>query len=116
MAETMSDVSDQRSIRRFNMKLPVTVQSEGEAYEATTRDVSARGVFIQMDADLAPDSPLEFTLTLPPEITMTRSVRVHCTGRVLRVVRESGGPIGVVAMIDTYKFAPENAPEESKPI
>jgi hypothetical protein len=90
------------------MKLPVTVQSAaGEAIETTTRDVSARGVFIQMDADLAPDSPLEFTLTLPPEITMTRSVRVRCSGRVLRVVREVGAPVGVVAMIDNYQFVPE---------
>ena len=102
------EASEQRTIQRFDMKLPVTVKSaEGEAIETTTRDVSARGVFIQMEADMAPDSPLEFTLTLPPEITMTRSVKVHCSGRVLRVVRPADGPMGVVAIIDNYKFVPD---------
>ena len=106
--------SEQRTIQRFDMKLPVTVRSaDGEAIEATTRDVSARGVFIQMDADMAPDSPLEFTLTLPPEITMTCSVRVHCTGRVLRTVRQQDGPVGVVAIIDNYKFVPESKAAEA---
>lgn len=106
----MEEASEQRSIQRFNMQLPVTVQSkEGEAIEAKTRDVSARGVFIQMNAELAPDSPLEFTLTLPPEITMTRSVRVRCVGRVLRVARDANGQMGVVAMIDNYSFVPEDA-------
>jgi hypothetical protein len=38
---------------------------------------------------------------------MTRSVRVRCSGRVLRVVREVGAPVGVVAMIDNYQFVPE---------
>ena len=90
------------------MQLPVTVQSQnGESIEGTTRDVSARGVFILMDCDLAENSPLEFTLTLPPEITMTRSVRVHCVGKVLRVTRQAGGSVGVVAMIDNYRFVPE---------
>lgn len=104
----MEDLSEQRSIRRFDLKLPVTVQTkDSEPIEGTTRDVSARGVFILLDSELAEDSPLEFTLTLPPEITMTRSVRVHCTGKVLRVVREAGGPVGVVAMIDNYRFVPE---------
>ncbi len=112
----MEDASEQRTIRRFNMQLPVTVQTAGEAIEGTTRDVSARGVFIVLDSELAADSPLEFTLTLPPEITMTRSVRVHCTGKVLRVVREVAGPVGVVAMIDNYTFVAEDKIEEAQPL
>lgn len=104
----MEDASEQRTIRRFNMQIPVIVQAkDGEAIEGTTRDVSARGVFILMNAEMEEDSPLEFTLTLPAEITMTRSVRVHCTGRVLRVARQDDGPVGVVAMIDNYRFVPE---------
>lgn len=106
----MQDASEQRTIRRFNIQIPVTIKAEdGAAIEGTTRDVSARGVFILMNADLQEDSPLEFTLTLPAEITMTRSVRVHCSGRVLRVAREEEGPVGVVAMIDNYRFIPEAA-------
>jgi hypothetical protein len=107
----MQDPSEQRSIRRFNMQLPVSVQSQegGVAIEGTTRDVSARGIFIVLDSELAENSPLEFTLTLPPEITMTRSVSVRCKGKVLRVTRQATGSVGVVAMIDNYSFVPEEA-------
>jgi hypothetical protein len=102
------EMSDQRGIRRFSMKLPVTVQPKGgDAIEAVTKDVSARGVFIFLDSELSEDSPLEFTLTLPPEITMTRSVRVHCSGKVVRIAREGEGPIGIAAQIDSYKFVPD---------
>ena len=110
----MFEDSDQRTIRRFSMKLPVTVRAhEGDPIEAVTKDVSARGVFIVLESELAEDSPLEFTLTLPPEITMTRSVRVHCTGRVVRIAREEAGPIGIAAQIESYKFVPEPAKPES---
>lgn len=110
----MVDASEQRTIRRFNIEIPVTVQvNDGETIEGMTRDVSARGVFIRMDADLKEDSPLEFTLTLPAEITMTRSVQVQCTGRVLRVARQDDGPLGVVAMIDNYRFIPEGGATEA---
>jgi hypothetical protein len=50
-------------------------------------------------------SALDFTLTLPPEITLTESIRVRCKGRVMRV--ESGGPnskMAVAAVIDEYEF------------
>jgi hypothetical protein len=50
-------------------------------------------------------SNIDFTLTLPPEITLTESIRVRCQGRVLRV---EGGPangkVAVAAVIDEYEF------------
>ena len=53
-------------------------------------------------------SPIGFTLTLPPEITLTESIRVQCKGRVVRV--ENGtddGKLAVAAVIDEYEFLPE---------
>jgi hypothetical protein len=47
-------------------------------------------------------------LTLPPEITLTESIRVRCKGRVVRV--ESGTPankLAVAAVIDEYEFLAE---------
>ncbi len=98
-----------RTTRRFNLRLPLSVKYSGDESEVVghTRDVSARGVFFYMDKDLAAGSPIEFTLTLPPEITLTDSIRVKCTGKVVRVTSEAG-KVGVAAQIEQYDFVPQN--------
>ena len=97
--------AEQRSMRRFTMQLPVQVKIEGEDMVATTRDVSAKGVYIVTDHDgFSSDAPIEFTLTLPPEITMTQSIRVSCTGKIVRVEQDPRGKIGIAALIDHYRF------------
>ena len=57
-----------------------------------------------LTADM-PGYAIDFTLTLPPEITLTESIRVRCKGRVVRV--EGGSPsqkMAVAAVIDEYDF------------
>jgi hypothetical protein len=108
MAEPQSEM---RSTRRFSLRLPVSVKyqdTEVQELPAHTRDVSARGVYFYVDQDLEPGSPIEFTLTLPPEITLTDSIRVRCRGHIVRVhPSEEGGKLGVAAAIDHYDFVPE---------
>lgn len=87
------------------MQLPVHVKLHGNDSLATTRDVSAKGVYIYTDHDgFSSESLIEFTLTLPPEITMTQSIRVNCTGKIVRVERDARGKYGVAALIDHYRF------------
>lgn len=103
---------EQRSMRRFTMQLPVQVKLEGLETIATTRDVSAKGVYILTDHDgFSSDNAIEFTLTLPPEITMTQSIRVNCSGKVVRVERDPRGKVGVAALIDHYRFLDSSDPE-----
>jgi len=99
--------SDKRSTRRFALRLPVSVRyAENEQeHAAQTRDVSARGICFFVDSAIQAGSAIEFTLTLPPEITLTESIRVRCKGRVVRV--EGGNPankMAVAAVIDEYEF------------
>jgi hypothetical protein len=106
MAETQQD-NDKRATRRFALRLPVTVRyGENEPeHAAQTRDVSARGICFYVDSVIQAGSAIDFTLTLPPEITLTESIRVRCKGRVVRV--EGGSPankIAVAAVIDEYEF------------
>jgi hypothetical protein len=109
MAEAQQD---KRSTRRFALRLPVSVNfSANGAQEesAQTRDVSARGICFFLDSAIETGSPIEFTLTLPPEITLTESIRVRCKGKVVRV--ENGAPDGkvaVAAVIDEYEFLSES--------
>src|ERR671938_600645 len=98
--------SDQRNTRRFSLKLPLTVkfpQGDVETVPAQTKDVSARGVFFYLNSDIVAGSPIEFTLTLPPEITLTESIRVHCMGKVVRVNQGApGAQVGIAAAIEQY--------------
>jgi len=101
---------DKRVTRRFALRLPVSV-SEGDNRQektAQTRDVSARGICFFVDSAIAAGSAIEFTLTLPPEITLTESIRVRCKGKVVRV--DDGpqeGRVAVAAVIDEYEFLSE---------
>jgi hypothetical protein len=104
---------EKRATRRFALRLPVSVTyAEDGSLEksAETRDVSARGICFYVDSDIANGSAIEFTLTLPPEITMTESIRVRCKGKVVRVEGgASGGKLAVAAVIDEYEFLSEKA-------
>lgn len=104
---------EKRGARRFPLRVPVSVNRNGadsnSAKEsAQLRDVSARGICFYLDSGIEQGAHIGFTLTLPPEITLTESIRVQCLGRVVRV--EDGvseGKVGVAAVIETYEFLPE---------
>src|SRR5579863_2886221 len=109
MAEAQQE---KRSARRFALRIPVSV-ARGEQTEpsepAQLRDVSARGISFYLDAPIEEGSPIGFTLTLPPEITLTESIRVQCKGRVVRIEGvANNGKMAVAAVIEEYEFLPES--------
>ncbi len=107
MAETQQE---KRSARRFALRIPVSV-ARGERLDqsepAQLRDVSARGICLYLDSPIEQGSPIAFTLTLPPEITLTESIRVQCVGRVVRIDGANNGKMAVAAVIEEYEFIPE---------
>jgi hypothetical protein len=101
---------EKRAARRFALRVPVSVnRDQASANEmAQIRDVSARGICFYVDSTVEQGSPIGFTLTLPPEITLTESIRVQCKGRVVRVENgRNDGKVGVAAVIEEYEFLPE---------
>jgi hypothetical protein len=101
---------EKRAARRFALRVPVTVNRDpaGPNEFAQLRDVSARGICFYIDSAIAQGSPIGFTLTLPPEITLTESIRVKCNGRVVRVDNtQSDGKVSVAAVIEEYEFLPQ---------
>lgn len=106
--------SEKRAARRFALRVPVTVNrspqvQNNSSEEAQLRDVSARGICFYLNSAIDKDSPIGFTLTLPPEITLTESIRVQCKGRVVRVENgRTDGKIAVAAVIEEYEFLPQN--------
>ena len=106
----MTTSANQRNTRRFSLNLPVTVRTSetADATLAATRDVSSQGVFFYLDADVTEGSPIEFTLTLPPEITLTECIKVHCTGKVVRVhSKDKDSKVGIAAAIEHYDIISE---------
>ena len=103
--------AEKRAARRFALDIPVTVDREGSGTVrevAQIRDVSARGICFYLDSVIAQNSPIGFTITLPPEITLTESIRVQCKGRVVRVENgRADGKLAVAAVIEEYEFLPE---------
>jgi hypothetical protein len=103
---------EKRGARRFALRVPVSVNrtttSNVQNEAAQLRDVSARGICFYLDSAIEQGAHIGFTLTLPPEVTLTESIRVQCQGRVVRV--EDGVPDGrvsVAAVIESYEFLPE---------
>src|SRR3989475_6697382 len=103
---------EKRSTRRFALRLPVSVtyaDNGSQEKAAQTRDVSARGICFYVDSAIAAGSSIEFTLILPPEITLTESIRVRCKGKVVRVDNGgSDGKVAVAAVIEEYDFLSES--------
>ena len=105
----MADPTERRTSRRFTMALPLTLRlgkpsGPGET-RGETRDVSFRGLYFWTQEELQAGARIEFVLTLPKEITMTRDVKIHCIGQVIRVEGQEETR-GVAARIERYEFLP----------
>lgn len=102
-------MTERRVARRYELSLPVMVR-DGDKLNGQTRDISTRGVYFLMSEDLAPGTTLDFTLTLPQEITGGPAVLVRAQGRVVRVDKvdkkdiEDPARVGVAAVIEKYEI------------
>jgi hypothetical protein len=106
-----------RTGKRFPLELPIKIHGKGVEDSATTGNMSAAGVYIMADLDLAIGSNIEFDITLPAKVLGTPGdVEVHCTGRVMRKdasptagsnsnsSKKKKSKSGVACVIDQYKF------------
>jgi PilZ domain len=109
---------DRRTMRRFDMRLPAAVKAIGSEYSellTETQNVSARGVFFYLDRPVEEGSRVEVTLTFPPHITLTDSVRVRFVARVLRVDAPLlASHIGIAAFIEEYEFLRSNIGDQAR--
>ena len=102
-------VSEARTGKRFPLELPIKIHKESAGGDAkgTTGNLSAAGVYIRANASLEVGSPVEFEITLPPDVTGgQQNVVIQCKGRVVRTdptgTSEEGK--GVACVIDSYEF------------
>ena len=104
-------MSEARTGKRFPLELPIKIhQAEaGADSKGVTGNLSAAGVYIRADASLDIGSPVEFEISLPPEVTGGKeNVVIQCRGRVVRTDEPPAGASaearGVACVIDSYEF------------
>jgi PilZ domain len=96
-----------RTGKRFPLELPIKIHKGSGDASGVTGDLSAAGVYIKADAAMEIGSPVEFEITLPPEMTGGQeNVTIQCKGRVVRTDEEGKGGEGrgVACVIDSYEF------------
>jgi hypothetical protein len=102
-------VSEARTGKRFPLELPIKIHKENTSGDSAglTGNLSAAGVYIRADASLEIGSPVEFEITLPPDVTGGQeNVVIQCKGRVVRTDQTGSNDEGrgVACVIDSYEF------------
>lgn len=112
MAQQSTRIDERRASERFPLRLPVTLLTEGQNVSAFTRDISARGIFFYfpLAESVLIDGDLEFIIEFPPELTQCTSLKVHCTGKVVRKQNTEQDETGMAAQISKYTFLPVTEP------
>ena len=108
----MGDGSERREARRFTMSLPMRVLprgAKGQELNASTRDVSYRGLYFLADAKFQVGSEIEFVLTLPEQVTQSGYVNIRCQGEIVRIEPSDNGRVGIAAKIARYEFMSDTA-------
>jgi PilZ domain-containing protein len=108
----MADGAERREARRFTMSLPMRVlprESKGREVDASTRDVSYRGLYFLADTKFEIGSEIEFVIILPQQVTQSEDVNIRCLGEVVRIEPRENGRVGIAAKIARYEFMPATA-------
>ncbi len=108
----MSDGAERREARRFTMSLPMRVlprEDKGREVDASTRDVSYRGLYFLADTNFEIGSEIEFVIILPQQVTQSGDVNIRCLGEVVRIEPTENGRVGIAAKIARYEFVPAAA-------
>jgi hypothetical protein len=104
--------TEKRKARRVALQMPIKVRvpngGEPSERDAETRDLSERGVFFFVDAEVGEGSLIELVMMLPPQVTLTEKQWVCCQARVVRVeAGDKEGSSGIAAVIENCAVLPE---------
>lgn len=99
---------ERRLLLRYALRLPVVLVSgtSPSTVVGMTRNISAKGVSFFVSHEIEVEPNIQFVLEFPPEITKEDTLRMRCTGRVVRIDR-NGPSTGIAALINDYEFLQE---------
>jgi hypothetical protein len=105
---------ERRRANRYSLRMKANIHALSasaimQPIETWTRDVSAKGLFLDMAEPFAVGTRIKIVLELPAEV-VGNPVLLHCVSRVVRIVEKEDGTLGVGAVIESYEFVhPGNA-------
>ena len=104
---------DRRTGRRYDLSFPVMLLVPGNPRQGlpngSTRDISARGVYIRVTENLIIGAKINFIVTLSAEKPEKKKVSVRIRGRVIRIDKrrdaehESWGIAAVIEWHDIFR-------------
>jgi len=99
---------ERRKHPRFDMHVPVFLRGMSELWMVTqTADVSAAGAFFVSERPFLLNTPVEYVLTFPPDLTKApQPLRMRFFGTVLRCERvpEGNGAFGVAVLNTAHRY------------
>jgi hypothetical protein len=102
----MMSENDRRQSLRFCTNAPLTVFVGDREIPAYTRDLSNRGVyfFLALSDSVFIEPDFEFTVDLPPEITLSTCCSIRCRGKLVRKENTAKNLTGIAAQILEYSI------------
>lgn len=109
MSETLATTNDRRERQRFRINAPVTLFIGDREIPAYTRDLSNRGVYlyVALTDGTQIDREFEFTVELPPEITLAACCQIRCRGQAVRTEGAAMSLTGMAIEILEYSIVRE---------
>ncbi len=97
-----------RRAHRYPIRLPVRYRCRGERdwHRGVTENISCTGLLFRGDELVHPQTPVEISFSLPPELTGRTEVRVACAGYIVRTLapgRPDEQPLLAAAAILDYR-------------
>ena len=96
-------MDERREMERYDLRLPMAVQNGPRQQNATTRNISARGILFDCDSQFE-DDEVTFVMEFPPEVTLSRTLRVRCQANVVRIVQRTAAGTTLAVRIHRYEF------------
>jgi len=116
----MPETAENRTLHRYMVNLPVSVNWENEgskgSFPAVVRDISEGGFMVVGDAEVPPGAILEFTVGMPAEIATKEEKHYHFRGKVVRLQKTPDGKTGFGAHIEGYESVAEEAAAAEAPL
>lgn len=102
---------ERRRLQRIPMRGRVTGRAHGAAeISGISKDVSADGMFIFVDAELVRGARVELVLELPSQEVFRDTVTLRCVGRVVRTeVAPLSGMHGVAVVFEDAEIMPSGS-------
>ena len=102
---------DRRTSRRYELSFPILVRvpalGSGPGYVGRTLNISTRGVHFILEVALDRGTPIDFTITLFPQVSDGTHVLVRGEGTVLWIDNSHSHACRIAAAIERYEISRE---------